>query len=108
LSATVKNNGVDGFASLYFNATSTVGGNELGQIFVGQNAGLCLRTSTNHPIRISPNNNEAIVINTDRSVDFSGTVNGITGAMVQTDGAPGENRNVQMDIDEMWIRLDGK
>ena len=82
VSTTVRNTGTDGLANVYVNTTSTAGGNEQGQMLVGQNVGLVIKTTANHPIRIQPNNQEAIVINSDKSVTFAGTVNGITKTMV--------------------------
>ncbi len=43
-------------------------------MWVGQNLGLVVRTNTNHPIRVRPNNNEAIVVLPSKEVQFKGPV----------------------------------
>jgi hypothetical protein len=70
----VINNTVDGFSSHYLTTTNAASGSEQGQIYVGQNTGLNLRTNTSHPINIAPNNNEAIRALPSKEVLFRGPV----------------------------------
>jgi hypothetical protein len=66
---TISNTGTGGFASLYLGAPA-----ETGQVFVGQGTGLVIRTTTNHAIRLSPNNVESLTLRTDGSATFAGAV----------------------------------
>jgi hypothetical protein len=57
LNYTISNDGNLGFSSLYLTAKYDSGTkNESGQIWIGQDTGLVLRTNTIHPISIRPNN----------------------------------------------------
>ena len=42
------------------------------------------------------------------ALDSKANSNNITGYMVKMNGAPGENRNVQNDVDDIWNELDAK
>jgi len=73
LSSIISNTGTDGFSSLYLN---TVYGNEStsesAQIWTGQNKGLNLRTTTNHPIEFNVNFDQRVLyLGTNRNITCS-------------------------------------
>ena len=54
-------------------------GTEEAQLGVGQNTGLIVKTTRDHPIEVSHNSHEAVVVNPNKDVACNGNLN-VTGS----------------------------